>query len=457
MAGRTGARAFTSLDEALADGGFDAVDLMLPHHLHEDAAVRCFAAGKHVLLEKPMANDVAACARILAAAGRAGTVFQVAENTQYWPEVLTAKRLLDEGAIGEVSPRARASRSRRCRSSTAVAQPVAARQRDRRRRHRARHGLALDPPAAHVARRGRRGGGRARAAVAGDAGRVAGARAAALPLGRGVVARRADEGGAVRARADVPPHRRRRRDHDRAPGARRAVDGRAPRRHAGGRARAATSSRTTAQFADFEAAVLDGRAARGGGRSSRSASCAPRSRSTARRRRGAGRRCGTEPRPLRLLGHARAGDRRHERHRPRASRARSRTRVRACTVTGRKAAAARLRRRPVRPRLRDRSTSQDAPAVAALGARSRRARRAGQQRRREPARRSERVRARRLRAVGEHQPDRRLSHGGRVPRRARAERARRRRERAARRLDGVVLRARPRCRATAPPRRASCR
>jgi len=102
MAGRTGARPFTSLDAALEAGGFDAVDLMLPHHVHEDAAVRCFAAGKHVLLEKPMANDVDACARILDAARRAGTVFQVAENTQYWPEVLTAKKLLDDGAIGEV-------------------------------------------------------------------------------------------------------------------------------------------------------------------------------------------------------------------------------------------------------------------------------------------------------------------------------------------------------------------
>jgi UDP-N-acetyl-2-amino-2-deoxyglucuronate dehydrogenase len=102
LARETGARAFTDLDAALAAGGFAAVDLMLPHHVHEDAAVRCFAAGKHVLLEKPMANDVAACERILAAARRAGTVFQIAENTQYWPEVLTARRLLDEGAIGEV-------------------------------------------------------------------------------------------------------------------------------------------------------------------------------------------------------------------------------------------------------------------------------------------------------------------------------------------------------------------
>ena len=102
MARETRARAFTSLDDAIAAGGFAAVDLMLPHHLHEAAAVRCFAAGKHVLLEKPLATDLDACARILAAARRAGTVFQVAENTQYWPEVLTARRLLDESAIGDV-------------------------------------------------------------------------------------------------------------------------------------------------------------------------------------------------------------------------------------------------------------------------------------------------------------------------------------------------------------------
>lgn len=102
MAERTGARPFTSLDAALAAGGFEAVDLMLPHLVHESAAVQCFAAGKHVLLEKPMANDVASCERILAAARRAGTVFQIAENTQYWPEVLAVQRLIADGTLGEI-------------------------------------------------------------------------------------------------------------------------------------------------------------------------------------------------------------------------------------------------------------------------------------------------------------------------------------------------------------------
>lgn len=88
----TGARPFRTLDEALAKGDFDAVDILLPHDLHETAAIQCFEAGKHVLLEKPMAPELDACDRILDAAKTAGTVFMVAENAQYWPEIVKAKR-----------------------------------------------------------------------------------------------------------------------------------------------------------------------------------------------------------------------------------------------------------------------------------------------------------------------------------------------------------------------------
>ena len=48
---------FGSLDDALASGIFEAVDLMVPHHLHEQLATTSFAAGKHVLLEKPIATN----------------------------------------------------------------------------------------------------------------------------------------------------------------------------------------------------------------------------------------------------------------------------------------------------------------------------------------------------------------------------------------------------------------
>jgi len=101
LADKTGARAFSDLKESLSSDAFDAVDLMLPHHLHEEAAIAAFAAGKHVLLEKPMAPTVDACTRILDAAARSGRVFMVAENAQYWPDVIAARALIDDGAIGE--------------------------------------------------------------------------------------------------------------------------------------------------------------------------------------------------------------------------------------------------------------------------------------------------------------------------------------------------------------------
>ena len=88
--------------EALEDGEFDAVDIMLPHHLHEDVALQCFAAGKHVLLEKPMAPTPVACDRILAAAAQAGTVFMVAEQSQYWPDALKVQQMIQEGIIGDI-------------------------------------------------------------------------------------------------------------------------------------------------------------------------------------------------------------------------------------------------------------------------------------------------------------------------------------------------------------------
>jgi UDP-N-acetyl-2-amino-2-deoxyglucuronate dehydrogenase len=102
IADQTGARVFGSLDDAVRAGGFDAVDVMVPHHLHEAVATEALAAGLHVLLEKPMAPTLDACDRILAAAADAGTTFMVAENAQYWPEVVLAQQLVEDGTLGEI-------------------------------------------------------------------------------------------------------------------------------------------------------------------------------------------------------------------------------------------------------------------------------------------------------------------------------------------------------------------
>lgn len=103
LAASTGAPSFTSLADAIdsANDTFDAVDIAVPHDLHEPVAIEALEAGKHVLLEKPMALDPDGGARILAvAATRPDQVFLVAEQSQYWPDVIEAARLIDDGAIG---------------------------------------------------------------------------------------------------------------------------------------------------------------------------------------------------------------------------------------------------------------------------------------------------------------------------------------------------------------------
>ncbi len=102
LAQRTGAKAFESLTSAIADGQFAAVDIMTPHHTHEQLALEALAGGKHVLLEKPISTSLASCNRILSAAAAAELVLSVAENGEFWPELVRAKELIDEGAIGEV-------------------------------------------------------------------------------------------------------------------------------------------------------------------------------------------------------------------------------------------------------------------------------------------------------------------------------------------------------------------
>jgi predicted dehydrogenase len=102
IAERTGATVYSSLPEAVAAGGFEAALIAVPHHVHEEVACEALGAGLHVLLEKPMAPSLDACDRILAAAQASGTVFMVAENAQYWPEIQTVRRLIDDGAIGDV-------------------------------------------------------------------------------------------------------------------------------------------------------------------------------------------------------------------------------------------------------------------------------------------------------------------------------------------------------------------
>jgi predicted dehydrogenase len=97
---RFGGQGFADYRELFDAPGVDAVVLALPHHLHVGVACAAFEAGKHVLIEKPMAVTVDECDAILGAAKRANKKLMIAHSQQYFPVNRAVKALLDSGEVG---------------------------------------------------------------------------------------------------------------------------------------------------------------------------------------------------------------------------------------------------------------------------------------------------------------------------------------------------------------------
>jgi UDP-N-acetyl-2-amino-2-deoxyglucuronate dehydrogenase len=97
-----GGKSYDALDALIADPEVDIVDLILPHHLHYEAAMRVLDAGKHLILEKPAAPTFAESVAIYRRAREAGVHFMIAENSRYMAAYRAVKQLVDDDAIGEV-------------------------------------------------------------------------------------------------------------------------------------------------------------------------------------------------------------------------------------------------------------------------------------------------------------------------------------------------------------------
>lgn len=94
-----GARAVDDLDALLALPA-DALDICLPTDTHRDVALRAFAAGRHVVCEKPIALRVEDGEAMAAAARQARRLLLVAHVVRFWPEYARLFALVAEGAIG---------------------------------------------------------------------------------------------------------------------------------------------------------------------------------------------------------------------------------------------------------------------------------------------------------------------------------------------------------------------
>lgn len=86
--------------QLLDDDAVEAVIVVLPNHLHAEAAIAALRRGKHVLLEKPVALTVADCARIAAAERESGATLQVGLELRYATVVGHLRATIDGGQIG---------------------------------------------------------------------------------------------------------------------------------------------------------------------------------------------------------------------------------------------------------------------------------------------------------------------------------------------------------------------
>jgi predicted dehydrogenase/nucleoside-diphosphate-sugar epimerase len=95
-----GAAVFASVAAALAADAFDRAHVLVPPELHAPIAAELLAAGKPVLLEKPLAATAAACAALVAQAAAAGVPLGVNQNFVHHPAFVRLRRLVETHALG---------------------------------------------------------------------------------------------------------------------------------------------------------------------------------------------------------------------------------------------------------------------------------------------------------------------------------------------------------------------
>ena len=107
LAEQTGATAYGSVEEALAAGDFERAHVLVPPSLHAAAALPLLAAGKAVLIEKPLAASHAECQALLAAAAQGngtpgGALLGVNQNFVYHPAFARLRAMIDGRVLGPV-------------------------------------------------------------------------------------------------------------------------------------------------------------------------------------------------------------------------------------------------------------------------------------------------------------------------------------------------------------------
>jgi predicted dehydrogenase len=97
-----GIRLEDSVEALCQADDIQVVAVVTPHGVHAEQSIAAAENGKHILVEKPMATTVSECDSMIEAAERNGVKLMVAHSRRFFPLVKQARKLLRDGAIGEI-------------------------------------------------------------------------------------------------------------------------------------------------------------------------------------------------------------------------------------------------------------------------------------------------------------------------------------------------------------------
>lgn len=93
---------YTSQEEMLKDPAIDIISICTPNSTHAEIAIAAMKAGKHVLVEKPMAIRKADCERMIHESLKSGKSLFVVKQNRFNPPVQAVKKIIDQGKLGKV-------------------------------------------------------------------------------------------------------------------------------------------------------------------------------------------------------------------------------------------------------------------------------------------------------------------------------------------------------------------
>lgn len=102
LSSKHNAKAASSLEELLSDPTIDIVSVCTPNGLHYKCAIDVLNAGKHVIVEKPMALKRADCEAMIEAALKNNRQLFVVKQNRFNPPIQALKKLIDENKLGKI-------------------------------------------------------------------------------------------------------------------------------------------------------------------------------------------------------------------------------------------------------------------------------------------------------------------------------------------------------------------